>query len=293
MDIDQLAKIDPSDWIYFSEGNRNVIFKYKGSDSFFINKVLRIKKTQHPISTLENLKFIQSIIIPLFYEPFDRYILSIELIMVEIAVLKKFNIDLIQKYERKKKFSNTLLDISENHAFLLKDLSSSFPKHTIEFKPKWLIQSVSAPIGWKSCRTCALRRLRGDISGNGTRYCPLDLASENQTRIQKSIKAILIKNQIYNQNIEINLSTYLQRSQLINHLKYLQSSSPRTLSMVFFDCTIYITFLHEEIFDIKILDLDCKSQTKVEYWDKIEQQLIDEGWYLGRGMANDEEPCCL
>ncbi|CCJ29581.1 unnamed protein product [Pneumocystis jirovecii] len=255
MDIDQLAKIDPSDWIYFSEGNRN------------INKVLRIKKTQHPISTLENLKFIQSIIIPLFYEPFDRYILSIELIMVEIAVLKKFNIDLIQKYERKKKFSNTLLDISENHAFLLKDLSSSFPKHTIEFKPKWLIQSVSAPIGWKSCRTCALRRLRGDISGNGTRYCPLDLASENQTRIQKSIKAILIKNQIYNQNIEINLSTYLQRSQLINHLKYLQSSSPRTLN--------------------------CKSQTKVEYWDKIEQQLIDEGWYLGRGMANDEEPCLI
>ncbi|KAG5519063.1 hypothetical protein PMAC_002149 [Pneumocystis sp. 'macacae'] len=292
MDINQLVKIDPNDWIYFSEGNRNVIFKYKGSDSFFINKVLRIKKIHHPISTLENFEFMQNVIIPLFNTPFDRYILSIDLIILETSVLKKLNTDL-QKYERKQKFNNTLLDTAENHAILLKDLSSDFLKHTIEFKPKWLIQSNSAPIGWKSCRTCALRRLRGNFLENKIRYCPLDLASGNQARIRKSVKAILMENQVYSQDIEINLSNYLYQSQLINHLKYLQSTSSRTLSMIFFDCTIYVTFFHKEVFDIKVLDLDYKPQTKVEYWNRIEQQLINEGWYLGRGMTNNEESCYL
>ncbi|KAG4303806.1 hypothetical protein PORY_002804 [Pneumocystis oryctolagi] len=292
MNINQPARINPDDWIYFSEGNCNVIFKYKGNDPFFINKILRIKKMDHSVSTIENSEFMKKVIVPLFHEPFNHYILPIELIMLDVSVLKKFNIDLVQKYERKKK-NNSLLDIEERYAILLKDLSSNFSKRTIEFKPKWLIQSISAPIGWKSCRTCALRRLRGNFSRNGIRYCPLDLASENQIRIQKSLRAILMENNIYNQNMEINLTLYFQKSQLIKHLKYLQSSSTRTLSMTFFDCTIYVIFSNEEIFDVKILDLDCKPQTKATYWDKIEQQLINEGWYLGKGMIDDEEPCSL
>ncbi|KTW25838.1 hypothetical protein T552_03110 [Pneumocystis carinii B80] len=247
----------------------------------------------HPVSTLENINFIQKVVTPLFHKPFDRYILTIKPIMLENVSLEIFNIHLTQKNRRKKKYENTLLDINETHAILLRDLSSDFPKSTIEFKPKWLNQSILAPNGWKSCRTCALRRFRGDLTINGIRYCPLDLASGNKARIQKSVRAILIKNHIYNQNIETNLSLYFQQSQLIDHLKYLQTNSSRTLSMTFCDCTIYVIFLHEEIFDIKILDLDCKPETKAEYWDKMEGQLIDENWYLGRGMIDNEEPCRL
>ncbi|KAG5439049.1 hypothetical protein PCANB_002382 [Pneumocystis canis] len=288
MTINQSPKIDPNDWTYLSEGNQNVIFKYIGNDSSFINKVLRIKKMHHSISTSENLKFMQKVIMPLFQKPFDRYILLIEPILLEFTVLKKFNIDLIQKYKRKKKFSNTLLDIHETHAMLLKNLSSDFSKNIIEFKPKWLTQSISAPKGWKSCRTCALRRFRGNMTKNDIRYCPLDLASGNQVRIQKSLRAILMENQIHN---KLNLSLYFQQSPLINHLKYLQRNSPKALGMTFRDCTIHITFFHDNFFEVKMLDLDYKPHTKIKYWDTIEQQLINGGWYLGRGMTNDEEPC--
>ncbi|QSL65896.1 hypothetical protein MERGE_000177 [Pneumocystis wakefieldiae] len=293
MNINRL-KINPDDWAYFSEGNRNVIFKYTGNDSFFVNysekydKLLIFKDKQ----SFENKKDAPSP--PLFHEPFDRYLLAIEPIALENILLEMFNIHLTQNNKRKKKCENTLLDMNETHAILLRDLSSSdFPKSTIEFKPKWLIQSILAPDGWKSCRTCALRRFRGDLTTNGIRYCPLDLASGNKARIEKSVRAILIENHIYNKNIETNLSLYFQQSRLIDHLKYLQTSSPRALSMTFCDCTIYVIFLHEEVFDIKILDLDLKPETKVEYWNKTEEQLINGNWYLGRGMVDNEEPCKL
>ncbi|KAK6341364.1 Inositol-pentakisphosphate 2-kinase [Orbilia brochopaga] len=81
---------------------------------------------------------------------------------------------------------------------------------TVEFKPKYLVQSPDAPPDWKLCRTCALRSMRSrTLSGhstasagsnseaedaNGIRcplYCPLDLVSPNPTRVRHAVEAIV------------------------------------------------------------------------------------------------------
>ncbi|KAI9828267.1 MAG: Inositol-pentakisphosphate 2-kinase [Phylliscum demangeonii] len=82
----------------------------------------------------------------------------------------------------------------------------------IEFKPKWLVQSPSAPPGARRCRTCALRAQRMAKEGAGQMktsasasapappssaffFCPLDLMSDDQPRVRVAVDAILAANQ--------------------------------------------------------------------------------------------------
>ncbi|KAF3937866.1 hypothetical protein ABW19_dt0208018 [Dactylella cylindrospora] len=82
---------------------------------------------------------------------------------------------------------------------------------TVEFKPKYLVQSADAPKDWKLCRTCALRSMRSrSMSGRSTasansansegedgrnlvalEYCPLDLVSANADRVRRAVEAII------------------------------------------------------------------------------------------------------
>jgi inositol-pentakisphosphate 2-kinase len=70
----------------------------------------------------------------------------------------------------------------EDYGILIQDLSPrTATEHFLEFKPKWLTQSRSAPANAKRCRTCALREMRrtyGTPPGRGdSNVCPLDLLS--------------------------------------------------------------------------------------------------------------------
>ncbi|KAJ6263141.1 hypothetical protein Dda_1701 [Drechslerella dactyloides] len=80
---------------------------------------------------------------------------------------------------------------------------------TVEFKPKYLVQSPDAPRDWKLCRTCALRSMRSrTLSGRSTAsagsnseledapahpppYCPLDLVSSTPARVRRAVEAIV------------------------------------------------------------------------------------------------------
>ncbi|KAF3915360.1 hypothetical protein AA313_de0206267 [Arthrobotrys entomopaga] len=79
---------------------------------------------------------------------------------------------------------------------------------TVEFKPKYLVQSPDAPKDWKLCRTCALRSMRSrsvsersTASANSERgdegqyiapvYCPLDLVSTDHDRVMTAVEAII------------------------------------------------------------------------------------------------------
>lgn len=70
----------------------------------------------------------------------------------------------------------------EDYGILIQDLSPRTAiEHLIEFKPKWLVMSPSAPASSKRCRTCALREMRRAYKtepGRGdSNFCPLDLLS--------------------------------------------------------------------------------------------------------------------
>lgn len=69
---------------------------------------------------------------------------------------------------------------------------------SVEFKPKWLAQSPSGPMGAKRCRTCALRAMRlskqapaGVLRHIKSEFCPLSLISADQSRVAMAADVIL------------------------------------------------------------------------------------------------------
>ncbi|KIW14914.1 hypothetical protein PV08_07699 [Exophiala spinifera] len=72
----------------------------------------------------------------------------------------------------------------EQYGVLMQNLQGPSIDRLVEFKPKWLVQSPSAPSGAKSCRTCALNAMRrsGSQSHQGrgdSGFCPLDLLEQD------------------------------------------------------------------------------------------------------------------
>ncbi|KAE8551975.1 hypothetical protein EYB25_005866 [Talaromyces marneffei] len=190
----------------------------------------------------------------------------------------------------------------------------------VELKPKWLVQSPSAPAKARRCRTCALRDMkRADsplnpqnpttlatavaVQPGKAQFCPLDLTSDNENDMQRTIRQIFpyllpkkidtIASALYQHPILQKLLS-LQR---IHNEVGLNGPSPgskeTSMSMTLRDCSVFLkipssthlssgTDLPAGI-DIRLGDLDLKSAAngKAEYWLDIERRLINEGWYMG------------
>ncbi|KAL8954884.1 MAG: hypothetical protein Q9183_006885, partial [Haloplaca sp. 2 TL-2023] len=88
----------------------------------------------------------------------------------------------------------------EPYATLVTDMRFDKQHVTSEFKPKWLLQSPSAPAGSKRCRTCALRAMRNakdhdpsDPLDFSYDFCPLTLVSEDRDILATAISGTLQK----------------------------------------------------------------------------------------------------
>lgn len=91
----------------------------------------------------------------------------------------------------------------ESYGALITDMTSGTNNDvdyvSVEFKPKWLAQSPSAPSKSRRCRTCALRTMRygsknsTEQSGHGS-FCPLNLVSNDEDAVAKAVSGILGKN---------------------------------------------------------------------------------------------------
>jgi len=92
---------------------------------------------------------------------------------------------------------NVYLVENEPHGCLITDMSSSLDDATskcIEFKPKWLVQSPSAPAGARRCRTCALRAMKRagtEKESSKASFCPLNLVSIDRTKLSIFVDHIL------------------------------------------------------------------------------------------------------
>ncbi|KAI9844745.1 MAG: Inositol-pentakisphosphate 2-kinase [Sclerophora amabilis] len=142
----------------------------------------------------------------------------------------------------------------------------------IEFKPKWLAQSPTAPAaGTRRCRTCALRAQRNwgkrrqgqKEEERRSSFCPLDLVSTDPERMRRAVRAIIngrahhntIASSLANEALERRITTYLlHNSSLLLRLQELQQSldplgvlSPGVVSTRDFlkattlrDCTLFL-----------------------------------------------------
>jgi len=163
------------------------------------HKLIRLRKdlsTVLPVRT--SWDHFHNVVSPLFL---DSQIVSQTLIKISPLVIKDLNAELRQMKshgQRPSKRNGTYLAEDESYGTLISDMSSNEAGVSLEFKPKWLVQSRSAPSESKRCRTCALQamRLASRKHGHGAEdgssgFCPLRLASGDRSQVVVAVDQIL------------------------------------------------------------------------------------------------------
>lgn len=178
----------------------------------------------------------------------------------------------------------------------------------LEFKPKWLCQSPSAPEEARRCRTCAKRAMdhaksRGEEKEPGRKgFCPLDLVSDGEARVKQAVMGVLEVCKSGNlagtitPDVMERLVHFFLTSSLLHRLRSEQERLDPLgvfntdtddlnlrIAMTLRDCSVYLTVPidgHGEV-RAKLGDLDLKSAEKGVYWRGLERALVDGGWYVG------------
>ena len=130
---------------------------------------------------------------------------------------------------------------------------------SLEFKPKWLVQSPTAPAGSKRCRSCALRAMKKAGSTNqpetsNAGSCPLNLMSSDRTKIKLFVDYVMESNSKQaSQEVQRRLIDFLYRNTLLERVKRLQldldphgvfkanlKSSDFLAAMTLRDCSLFL-----------------------------------------------------
>ena len=189
----------------------------------------------------------------------------------------------------------------EPNALLLRDLS---PKRAdevlLEFKPKWLVQSPSAPADARRCRNCALREMRearGVASGRGSHeYCPIDLLSASESILEAALRSIWAREedrvrpfaQEFRDKVQPLLKEIQALQQRFCHVglgDFQEGHVDLPVAMALRDCSLFLQISAENggvrIYGIKLADLDLKvmDALKLGKWAETERDLISGGWY--------------
>ena len=245
---------------YLAEGGANVIYKLTfppqdppsaseldcglGSpskvfplhrDPIFENRLLRLRKALPSSCPNEQMcAALHKAFIPLFSE----CIVAHDLVRLPPNLLRDTN-KALQGLEhagrRSQKRYGLYLAEDEPHGILVTDMTPATAEGEVlvEFKPKWLVQSHSAPRGWKRCRTCALRAQKNAIRiSKGQQeevgHCPLDLASLDRTRVERAVSFIVTTKHAEDEQdlsrLRERLTSFLLSSAIIPKLKGLQGS---------------------------------------------------------------------
>lgn len=299
---------------YLAEGAANIIYRIALPDNAssspsisLANRLLRLRKTLPSAQpNVAAYKYLSTTAFPLF----PRHLLvATELIRLPPSLLARENA-LLQELEaaggRPKKRAGMYLETTESHAFLVADMSPHTERQLlVEFKPKWVVQSPSAPGGARHCRTCALRLQKG----GGRGFCPLDLASGDPERVRRAVSFLvpgrLVKGFVLppggtweaeRERLVEKVVAFLVQSELMPVLAEVQTrldsegplgSIPDSFmdAMTVRDLTV---FLRADMdtpgvggVDCGIGDLDMKTKQggKGKYWRDTELDLINGGWY--------------
>ncbi|BFZ61378.1 Inositol-pentakisphosphate 2-kinase [Saitoella coloradoensis] len=298
--MNALLRIECHDWAYLTEGNANLIFVYTGgSNSNFDGKILRFRKNGTAVGVKDAHSYIAREIVPLLGA---AHVVVGELIPIDRNVIVELN-DMLKVVKRTRKDDRGISQ-EDGLALLMEDLRD---EDVVQFKPKWLCQSPTAPDDWVACRTCALHRSKGKTEKVG-HFCPLDLGSGETERVMRAAKAILEGSGLSQESLTSQFVRILTASPVLVNLREAQARYDRTgpfrqegagiavegdedlpLAMTLRDCTLFVDIRRGRV---RIIDLDPKDEvTKGKYWMTVERSLTDGGWYMGRGMLDGEQRC--
>lgn len=294
---------------YVTEGAANVIWNVHFENSNLSSRdstvVLRMRKDiQSTVSMTELKAQFEQRIAPLF--AFDPSLLfPMDVVLLCPAVLEDLNNQLTRLEETGKRkpmrrgiYHPTFA--TEPYAALLPNLDHG-QSTMVEFKPKWLVQSPSAPRDAQRCRTCALnarRRVKGAPGRGDMGFCPFDLLSRNRKILSVALRQVWTNED----TLDAFLEAFRERVQpALRQLQRLQrvhgevglddfrhpSGKDFSVAMALRDCSVALKVLNAkskdklEMATVKLIDLDLKDAGggKLAKWAKIEAELIDEGWY--------------
>jgi len=201
----------------------------------------------------------------------------------------------------------------DEHGLLIQDMTPHGLAETVmEFKPKWLAQSPSAPADAKRCRQCArfarvnaghARKHEAPVSS----YCPLDLISKCPAERLAAARKMLAPASP-SPAAMTRFAHWLETNTLLPKLHEYESQLDKKgplfadendenflTIMTLRDCTVFLRFQGDgkdpnTKIEARIGDLDLKSPDKKGYWYETEKQLIDEGWYHGCENSQDTQP---
>lgn len=232
----------------------------------FYGKLLRLRKDlRSTVPVIDSQKYFKTTVQPFFkqYNLVEQLLFkpSTSLIKSCNANLKRMETD----GSRPNKRHGVYLVESETYGTLITDMTcAATDSHaSIEFKPKWLLQSPSAPAGSVRCRTCALRAMKSvtrkpsDPAENlKLGFCPLNLVSEDKARVAATAKIVLElcrPDESVNENFQRSLVEFLYKSPLLRQLRNLQKEmdpvgvlqtdlSQRNFltAMTIRDCTLFL-----------------------------------------------------
>jgi inositol-pentakisphosphate 2-kinase len=301
---------------YLAEGAANVVFKLRP----YYPKLLRFRKTPSKVPYSEIVHKFNTVLSPLF--PSDALLqptlFEIPNVPLVIATLNSALFEKEADGTRSKKRQGVYLTPSEEYGIFVQDMTPRQDQERFfEFKPKWLLQSPSAPAQARRCRTCALREMRRAahvISGRGDRdFCPLDLLS-TQDAVLDEVLGLMIGDDlgalkpIFKEKVQPLLSRLRVLQAVHSHVglddlndqqistvsgtegnEGPESSAACTLfdvliGMTIRDCSVFVRYNTSKYSkteaEVKLADLDMKG-AKLEKWTGIERQLISGGWYTG------------
>ena len=200
----------------------------------------------------------------------------------------------------------------EQYAILMHNLQAPGIDWLVEFKPKWLVQSPTAPKDARNCRTCALNALRrkeGKHKGRGdSGFCPFDLlvgpeedevlrqALQNIWPIEDGIEGFVAA---FRDKVQPALKHVQKLEQEHNSVGLDDFQNPAGkdfgVAMALRDCSVFLALKRPEsgdepfkISDVKFADLDLKSTEggKIQKWAAMEEELIQGGWYYSLDGTN-------
>jgi inositol-pentakisphosphate 2-kinase len=218
-------------------------------------KLLRLRKhTSSGISYLETARNFDRIIRPLF-KPGE--LIDQTLVKLPKGLIQKCNEQLRADEKlrnRPKKRHGVYLSTTEPFGLLITDMTSTHnPRITLaELKPKWLLQSPSAPINATRCRTCALREMKNsDARKTGAQeersFCPLDLVSENPEDVLRATRFIRgctdrtrLARFLYQNRTLLKLREHQRLMKEVGLFGQPAQSKDMSLSMTLRDCTMFI-----------------------------------------------------
>lgn len=271
--------------VYLAEGGANVIYRFVsvpvkpvkkdpkqpssparidpiehcGVPARFRGKLLRLRKeTAADLSYKELVQYFNATVRPLFA---PEELVDQELIRLPEGLIQRCNEHLrIAELNgmRPTKRHGGYLCTKERFGLIITDMTPfDDPGATLaELKPKWLIQSPSAPANAYRCRTCALREMKNAesrrLGQNEQRsFCPLDLVSE---RFEHVLRATAL---IKGCKDRSRLAHILFRNPTLQKLQSLQKarrevgllgpppqSREMSLDMTIRDCTMFIRVRH-------------------------------------------------